>query len=267
VVIGVSPHAPYSVSDALYAGVAAYARREALPVAVHIAESAAETQLVTEGAGPFADFLRARGIGVARRAESPVALLERTQVLSVKPLCIHAVLVTDADVARIAAAGATIAHCPRANAWFGKEEAPVRAFRDAGVGVGLGTDSVANNDTVRVLEDARDAADSTLSAAERIGLVTAGGARALALDDTVGTLEAGKRADLAAFAVADVAECDRDPARFLLDHCATQPSLITVVDGVVRAKRGRAVAYDAALDARMTAHRARVRAWRENLPQ
>src|SRR5690606_17772803 len=79
--VGVSPHAPYTVCDALSEAVARYAKAERLPVAVHIAESAEEHALVCEGAGRFADGLRRRGIDVSPRARSPIALLQRCGVL------------------------------------------------------------------------------------------------------------------------------------------------------------------------------------------
>src|SRR5256885_3275855 len=65
--LGVSPHAPYTVSEPLYRAVAEFARRERLPLAVHLAESREEAQLVAHGAGPFAEALRARGLLVAGR--------------------------------------------------------------------------------------------------------------------------------------------------------------------------------------------------------
>jgi len=73
--LGVSPHAPYTVSEVLYRAVADFARRERLPVAVHLAESREETQLVRDGTGPFADALRARGIAIRPRGVSPVRYL------------------------------------------------------------------------------------------------------------------------------------------------------------------------------------------------
>src|SRR5207248_2700231 len=69
--LGVSPHAPYTVSEPLYRAVAQFARREQLPIAVHLAESREETALVKDGAGAFAEALRARGIAVLPRGRSP----------------------------------------------------------------------------------------------------------------------------------------------------------------------------------------------------
>src|SRR6266571_7762178 len=73
--LGVSPHAPYTVSAPLYRAVAAFARRCGLPLAVHVAESREESALVRDGAGPFADALRARGIAVQPLGPSPVPYL------------------------------------------------------------------------------------------------------------------------------------------------------------------------------------------------
>ena len=259
--IGVSPHAPYSVSDALYAAVAGYARDDALPLAVHIAESADESRLVSAGEGEFAHFLSARGIRVAPRAVSPVALLERMGVLATGPLCIHVVRADADDILRLGGSGARVAHCPRANAWFGHGTAPVRELRRAGIAVGLGTDSIASNEDVRLLAEARDAADESLAPSGRLELATLGGARALWCDDVVGILAPGMDADLAAFAIDDPIACDQDPARYLLQQCAAAPSLVTIVAGVVRARHGRALALHGAGIARVDRHRARVHAW------
>ncbi|HKS06666.1 MAG TPA: amidohydrolase family protein [Gemmatimonadaceae bacterium] len=267
VAIGVSPHAPYSVSDALYASVAEYARAERLPVAVHIAESAEETDLVVRAAGPFADMLRARGIAVSTRAESPVALLERVGVLSARTLCIHAVRLDAGDADRLASAGASVAHCPRANAWFGNAAAPVAELLSHGIGVGVGTDSIASNGELRVLAEASAAADAALSSADRLALATMGGARALGMESRVGTLEPGKQADVAAFAVSDADACDRDPARYLLQHCASNNSALTIVAGHVRSQNGHVVGVDDSLAQRMKFHRMRVRAWRVAAPE
>ncbi len=229
---GVSPHAPYSVSDPLYRAVADYARSESLPVAVHIAESAAESALLRDGDGDFADYLRrARGIAVAARAPSPLALLDALDVLATRPLCIHAVQVGADDVARLADHGASVAHCPCSNAWFGHGHAPLAALRARGVPVGLGTDSIASNTQVRVRLEARAAADAALSPADRVQLATHGGATALGLGEVVGRVVPGYAADLVAFAVHDTARADADPARYVLDLPADARPVLTMVAG------------------------------------
>ncbi len=208
--VGISPHAPYTVSDALFAGAADYARREDLPIAVHAAESADESALVTRGAGTFANRLRDRGIPVNERAASTIQLLERTGVLDAKPLLIHCVRVDAEDIRRVAESGASVAHCPAANARLGHGVAPLAELLDAGIAVGLGSDSVASNNRIDLLEEARLAQllqratrqdAGTLPAARALRLATLGGAAALGLADRIGSLEPGKDADLCAVAL------------------------------------------------------------------
>src|SRR5262249_39442378 len=141
-VLGISPHAPYSVSAPLYRASVAFARREGFPIAVHIAESPAETEFVRDGAGPFATLFGARSIPVEAHHCSPVEYLLRLGVLGPAALCIHCVQVSWADVELLRAAGAAVAHCPLSNAAHGHGRSPFSLFRKAGVPVGLGTDSV-----------------------------------------------------------------------------------------------------------------------------
>jgi len=208
--VGVSPHAPYTVSAPLLSATAELARAERLPMAVHIAESAAETAFVCEGDGPFAERLRARGIAVGPQARSPIALLDACGVLACAPLLIHAIRVDEEDLRRVAEHGATIVHCPISNAKLGHGIAPLERMLHHGVMVGLGTDSVASNDRMHLLDEARQATllhavrsgvPDSLDASTALVLATRGGARALALGETIGTLEVGTAADLAAFPI------------------------------------------------------------------
>jgi cytosine/adenosine deaminase-related metal-dependent hydrolase len=208
--LGVSPHAPYTVSDELHQATTRFALDEGLPMALHIAEAEVERQLVEEGRGRFADGLRARGIVVRPRAESSVALLERLGVLEAQPLLIHCVRLSPADVDRIARSGCAVAHCPAANAKLGHGVAPIRELLDAGVRVGIGSDSVASNNRIDLLEEARLAVlfqrarlarHDALATHDALRLATLGGAEALGLADRIGSLEHGKDADLAAFSL------------------------------------------------------------------
>ncbi|MGH7475910.1 MAG: amidohydrolase family protein [Longimicrobiales bacterium] len=239
--VGISPHAPYTVSDALYRESTRLAGAEALPLATHIAESDAEWALVTRGAGSFAEGLRARGIATERRAASPVELLEKLGVLALRPLLIHCVQLGPGDISRIADAGATVAHCPTANARLGHGTAPLLQFLDAGIAVGLGTDSVASNNRQDLLEEARTSQllqramvrePRVLSAEQALRLATLGGATALGLADRVGTLEPGTDADLAAFALgAPHVTPVHDPAAAVLHAVRGTDCILTVVRG------------------------------------
>jgi 5-methylthioadenosine/S-adenosylhomocysteine deaminase len=220
--LGVSPHAPYSVSGPLYRATAEFARAEGLPLAVHIAESPEESALLGEGTGGFADMWRRRGIpfpdGPGR---TPVAWLEEHAVLGAETLCIHVVQADAGDIARLAAHDCPVAHCPLSNFGHGHGRAPLAALRDAGLRVGLGTDSVASVGTLDLLAEARAArALAGLDAERTLALVTVDGARALGLAAEIGTLGPGKWGDVAAIRVPAVA----GPAAAIEAVLASQPS-------------------------------------------
>jgi len=197
--LGVSPHAPYTVSGALYRAVAEYAAQEGLPMAVHLAESAAESALVEESAGPFADAWRARGIPLPSPAgRSPVGWLDLHGVLGGRTLAIHVVRAGGEDVGRLKATGAAVAHCPLSNSRHGHGTAPLRAFLDAGVPVGVGTDSVASVGRLDLLAEARAARRlAGLDAEVALGLVSTAAAVAIGLGDQLGAIRPGLWGDLA----------------------------------------------------------------------
>ena len=197
--IGVSPHAPYSVSGPLYAATSEWARREGLPIAVHLAESPAESALLERGVGPFAEAWRGRGIPLPLPpGRTPVAWLAEHGVLSERTLCIHVVQAGPGDVARLARTGAGVAHCPLSNRAHGHGAAPLGAFLAAGIRVGLGTDSTVSAGRLDLLAEARAARVlGGLDAARALALCTLEGARALGMDGEIGSLAPGKWGDCA----------------------------------------------------------------------
>jgi len=195
--IGVSPHAPYSVSESLYRRVARFAQQERLPIAVHLAESQEESELVRYGAGPFADALRARGIAVEPHHCSPVQYLRDLGLLRRGTLAIHCVQVDAGDVAALKAARVTVAHCPRSNRAHAHGTAPVALLRQAGVPVGIGTDSVVSVPDLDLWSETRAA---WFGAEEALRFLTLEGANVLEWDREIGSLEVGKAGDLAVFA-------------------------------------------------------------------
>jgi 5-methylthioadenosine/S-adenosylhomocysteine deaminase len=199
--LGISPHAPYTVSAALYEAVNRYARRERLPLAVHIAESADEWSLVCRGDGAFAQALRARGIGVTPHKCSPIAYLLQHGVLRRGTLCIHCVHVNEADIELLRVTGATVAHCPRSNAAHRHGLAPLRAMIKAGVPVGLGTDSVISVGELDLWAEAQMAG---FVGPDALRMLTIEGARALGWESEIGSLAVGKAADIAVFSSAAV---------------------------------------------------------------
>ncbi|HJP86207.1 MAG TPA: amidohydrolase family protein [Gemmatimonadaceae bacterium] len=259
--LGVSPHAPYTVSDALYAAAAKLAMKRKLPLAMHIAESAEEEAIVVRGEGPFGDRWRKRGFEVKKRARSPVALLEKQDVLQPGALLIHCVRVNDEDITTIARRGCSVAHCPASNAKFGHGVAPLLPMIAAGIPVGIGSDSVASNNRMDILDEARLAVlihrgatrkHDAFGAHQALALATLGGARALGLDDKIGSLEVGKDADLAAFRV-DIARTTPpgDPYSVAIFALPGRSAELVTVRGKVLVERGKVHAADPALAKRV----------------
>jgi cytosine/adenosine deaminase-related metal-dependent hydrolase len=259
--VGVSPHAPYTVSDALFQATASLAAESGYPIAVHIAESEVESELIVHGSGLFADGLRGRGIDAPPRARSPIALLDALGVLDVRPLLIHCVRVDAYDVFDIAAHDCGVAHCPASNAKLAHGIAPVAELIAAGIRVGLGSDSVASSDRMDLLDEARLASllatargchVDALPARKALELATLGGARALRLENEIGTLEVGKAADLAAFPLDTARRAPvQDPTSAAVFAIAGTPASFVAVEGKVHVRDGALVRADAGLPGRV----------------
>lgn len=204
--VGLSPHSPYTVGSRLFELIAQYSIINRIPLTIHTAESTDEDDLMMRGEGLFAEFASRAGLEWNSPHCTPIEYLERLGVLSTRPLLAHCVTVSDSDIKRIKSNGAKIAHCPKSNAKFGHGYAPFEKFLDAGISVGLGSDSVASNNVCDLLEESRFAAlaarnhpDRTrfVSAREALEAATLGGAKALGWDSSIGSLDAGKQADIA----------------------------------------------------------------------
>ena len=233
--IGISPHAPYTCSLEVYR----WCLSLGIPVGTHLAESANEHEWLEHGAGPL------REIGpvlVPPTGKRSVATLE--SVLGPELLCAHCVELEPAEVALLAARDVPIAHCPRSNALLGCGIAPLTELRAAGARVGLGTDSPASTPSFDVFEEMRAAVylaraaardPGALDAEAALRLATLDAARALRLDERVGTLAAGKRADLAVVSLAGSPYHPvEDPAAAVVFGGSPERVLATVVDGETR---------------------------------
>jgi 5-methylthioadenosine/S-adenosylhomocysteine deaminase len=242
ITIGVSPHAPYTVSEELLRAVTALAANLRLKTAMHAAESQEERALVEEGQGPFAEHLRSRGIAVAARGTTTVGWLERTGFLSGRPLLIHCVTAGADDLERARRAGAAVANCPQSNAELRHDRADFAAMRRLGLAVGVGTDSVVTGGGMDLFAVARAAAQGlaaggSLSARELLRLVTVDGAAALGLEG-VGALVEGAWGDLAAVHLAEPG-AESGPEEAVAWNAAASDVVFTAVAGRVVYRRGR----------------------------
>src|SRR5215831_19416552 len=232
---GVSPHAPYTVSAAQLQMIARLAIDQALPLMMHAAESEAEREFMVRGTGSFAEGLKARAIDWQAPGVSTVRYLHEHGVLETKPLLAHCIDVDETDLQLIKQAGAGIAHCPKSNAKLGHGHAPFARFLQQEIRVGLGSDSVASNNVCDIFEEARFAAllaSERVCAHEALVAATRGGARALGLEDRIGSLEPGMAADLTAVSLDDWHQQPvRDPVASLIFSSSGRDVVLTVVDG------------------------------------
>jgi 5-methylthioadenosine/S-adenosylhomocysteine deaminase len=167
-----------------------------------------------------------------------VAYLHGLGVLDPECLLIHTVHLTEEDLDILAKSDVKIAHCPRSNAHLGVGQAPLKALLDRGIPTGLGTDSLASNQSLSLWDEVRfahRAHGGLLSPEEWITMATLGGAQALGLDREIGTLEPGKRADLTAVTLG---KPGADPYEYLLDEASPEKVRLTMVDGVSLFERG-----------------------------
>ncbi|MEP6591674.1 MAG: amidohydrolase family protein [Gemmatimonadota bacterium] len=201
--LGVSPHAPYTVSGPLYRASAELARAHGVPIAVHVAEPAGESALLHDFSGTFAEAWRERGLSRPSPASvTPVAWLEQHGVLSPETLCIHLIQVNEADADLLQRSQCAVAHCPRSNRRHHGLDAPLRLFLDRTLRLGLGTDSVVSVTPLDLIAEARVARGlAGWNARETVRALTLGGAEALGLAHEIGSIAPGKWGDLVAIAI------------------------------------------------------------------
>ena len=175
-----------------------------MPLCMHIAESKDEIKLLKRkksGLEKLYQFAK-WDPAWAPAGKSSFDYLNRIGFLSPNLLAVHAVQVNDRDIALIKKSKTPIAHCPRSNYETHVGRMPLKKFLDAGITVGLGTDSLASSPSLSMWDEMRYALKihkkDGITARDILGLATAGGAKALGLDKEIGSLEPGKKADLIA---------------------------------------------------------------------
>jgi len=185
-----APHAPFTVSDSTFAQIATYAGELDIPVHIHLHETAQEVQ----------DSVKEHG---AR----PVTRLEKLGLLGPGLIAVHGVHLNQEEIALLARHGCSVAHCPSSNLKLASGIAPVVGLLQAGVNVGIGTDGAASNNRLDLFAEMRLAAllakgnsgdPTAMPAHQALECATLGGARALGLQDHLGSIAPGKLADLTA---------------------------------------------------------------------
>ena len=199
---GLAPHSPYTIAHEYFAAVRDAAASRSLPLSVHLSESRSEADFLYDGTGELASsFYPFVGweqfLGHPARCSS-TELLDRHGVLTSTTLVVHCVHVSVADARILKSRGVHIALCPRSNYLLDVGRAPVHLFKKIGIPLALGTDSLASNNSLSLWDELRFALEifpGDLSEQDVFNMVTSGGAAALGISASCGSLEAGKRAD------------------------------------------------------------------------
>jgi 8-oxoguanine deaminase len=234
--IAVAPCSPFSVTEDLMRESAALARAYGVQLHTHLAETLDEEAFCLETAG-----------------KRPVAYAEALEWLGDDVWFAHGVHVSPEEVAQLATTHTGVAHCPSSNMRLGSGIAPVRAYLDAGVPVGLGVDGSASNDSSHMLAEARIAlllqrvlgGPAALTAEEALRLATRGGAEVLGRDD-IGALAAGMAADVIGLRLDTLGYAGgavHDPLATTL-LCAPQTVELSLINGRVAVEAGQMVTID-----------------------
>ena len=182
------PHAPYTVSDASFERIRMLSDQLDIPVHLHTHETAHEVE----------ESLQKHG-------QRPLARLDRLGLVNDRLIAVHMTTLTDAEIMLCAERGVSVVHCPESNLKLASGFCPVGKLERAGVNIAIGTDGAASNNDLDMFGETRTAAllakavagDATaFSAVSALRAATIGGAKALGLDDRIGSVEVGKRADL-----------------------------------------------------------------------
>jgi 5-methylthioadenosine/S-adenosylhomocysteine deaminase len=247
-----APHAPYTVGDESWAKIVMYARQLDLPIQTHLLEAPDE-----------------RAQSLAQYGLAPLERLDRLGATGPGFIAIHCVQIDAADIDLLAAQGCHVVHCPTSNLKLANGVAPIAALAARGVNVALGTDGAVSNNRIDIFGEMRLAAliakaatgDATvMPAATVLRMATLGGAAALGLDREIGSLEAGKHADVIAV---NLGGLDHIPCYDPVSHLVHVTGREQVSDVWVAGERLVADRVLARVDAKELAARARF--WQDRL--
>ncbi|MDP3014250.1 MAG: amidohydrolase family protein [Candidatus Subteraquimicrobiales bacterium] len=251
--IGVSPYSAYNSAPSLFKAVSDWAKNEKLPACFHLAGPPDEYSFVKYGSGMLAiDYRDAMGwkeLLWQPTGVSPIKYLEQWDSFeSGNVICIHCIQVNDADIEILQKYNVAIAHCPKCGAKLGMGIAPLGKFMKRGLRVGIGTDSPASNNTMDFFDEMRvglllqrglEKQVEGFSAEQFVKMATIGGAKALRMDNMIGSIKIGKQADLIAVDLSHSHQMSLGNPYSALVYTANQEDVVfTMVAGKILYNKG-----------------------------
>ncbi|HUJ70842.1 MAG TPA: amidohydrolase family protein [Verrucomicrobiae bacterium] len=198
---GFSPHAPYTASGELYRLCAQYAYGRNIPLTTHLAESEEEDEMIRRGTGHMYDYftLAGRDMSDCKRA-GPTQLMSEYGVLGPHCIAAHVNYLTPVEVALLKQSGTHVVHCPKTHRFFNRGMPPLTIWKAQGINVCLGTDSMASNDNLSMLDEMQTLGQMFphMSAEELLEFATVNAAKALNQGEKLGKIAGGAWADLIA---------------------------------------------------------------------
>jgi cytosine/adenosine deaminase-related metal-dependent hydrolase len=222
--VACTAHAPYSTHPELIRALKRRAKGLGFLFPIHVAEPAAENDLIREGRGEMAEFLRERGFyanvfqGVGIDISGSVQYLHSLGVLDEKTLCVHAIHVNPMEIDLLRQSGAKVCLCPGSNRFLQVGKAPVADYLAHGILPALGTDSAASNPEISIWREMRLVAEDFpgIDPFDILRMATIGGACSLGLEDGYGTLEQGKSAFVLAVSIPAEVKNGREITEYLV---------------------------------------------------
>lgn len=221
-----APHAPYTVSDRTLGRIAGLSEELQVPVHTHLLETEWEIKQ-----------------SLQQHDCHPMGRLEQHGLLNARLQAVHMTQLSAGDIEKVAESGANVIHCPQSNLKLASGFCPVAALQEAGVNVALGTDGAASNNDLDLLSEAQTAAllakgvagdAQVVDAFAAVEMLTINGARALGLDDRIGSIEPGKQADLCAL---DLGAPETQPLHHVISQVVYAASSRQVSDVWVAGRR------------------------------
>jgi aminodeoxyfutalosine deaminase len=231
--IGIFPHAPYTVSKELYRRCKVLSEELGIHIATHISETNDEIEFLTRGTGRFMSLLKDRDMldNWSHPGLRPIAYLSNMRILKDGWILVHCNYINEEEIDDIRMSGSSVVYCPRSHKYFGHKNHPFRKLINCGINVALGTDSLASNESLSILDEMKYLYEKHKDVRPQniLYMGTVAGAIAFRMENKIGRLESGFDADIT------VIKISQETASNIYDEIFSQDSvcMFTVVSGSV----------------------------------